>query len=367
VSSDTIWRPFGGRAPSAPRGWWRGPGIDRRHRPDGERDLGERGVRTRAAGYPGPVMADGCCGRGGCSGSGHDLRDGGQPAHRCEHPGRHAERDGTAILASDDIVSPLRQREVGHYPAAPTLRSRDRLVAQPEGNGRVELRAQRSPADDAPRSRRRAPHPSEDRLLAGRRQYEQLTAGTSERTGTTLGDEFGDAVQPDLPGDRRARTPMHADSAAVLVPALVLAAVVADVRTGSPIGREVVAILNRHMVVLDYVVVFHVVVGPRPPAPHGDCRLLNDDRWLVHRFASRDGRRDGAAAQVRDQDADEASPQQVSSHGPLRWGTAGVTDAARPIRGALWRSPPFLCRALVSAGNYQCALRQPPCHPRSRK
>src|SRR6266436_6547561 len=162
--------------------------FDRRHGPDGELDLGGRGFRTRAAGYPGPVMADGCCGRGGRSGSRHDLRDGGQPAHRCEHPGRHAERDGTAILASDGIVSPLWQREVGYYPAAPALRSRDRLVAQPEGNGRVELRAQRSPADDAARSRRRVPHPSEHRLLAasGRRQYEQLTAGASERTGTTL-------------------------------------------------------------------------------------------------------------------------------------------------------------------------------------
>ena len=202
VSSDTIWRPFGGRAPSAPRGWWRGPGIDPRHGPDGERDLGGCGVRTRAAGYPGPVMADGCCGRGGCSGSRHDPRDGGQLARCCKRRDVHAERDGTAILASDGIVSPLRQREVGH-PAAPALRSRDRLVAQPEGNGRVELRAQRSPADDAPRSRRRVPHPSAHRFLAAscRRQYEQLTAGTSERTGTSLAQAFGDAVQLDLGGE----------------------------------------------------------------------------------------------------------------------------------------------------------------------
>src|SRR5207247_8559281 len=111
-------------------------------------------------------------------------------------PARPARAEETAVPASAVTVSPLRQREVGHYPAAPALRSRDRLVAQPEGNGRVELRAQRSPADDAPRSRRRVPHPSERRLLAasGRRQYEQFTAGTSERTGTTLAQAFGDAV-----------------------------------------------------------------------------------------------------------------------------------------------------------------------------
>src|SRR3989442_5339805 len=80
---------------------------------------------------------------------------------------------------------------------------------------------------------------------------------------------------------RRARTRMQAESA-VLVPASVLAVVVSDVRTGPPIGREVVAILDRHMVVLDHIVVFHVVVGPGPPAPHGDCRLLDDDWRLVH-------------------------------------------------------------------------------------
>jgi len=54
----------------------------------------------------------------------------------------------------------------------------------------------------------------------------------------------------------------------VLVPASVLAVVVSDVRTGPPVGRKVVTILDRHMVVLDHIVVFHVVVGPRPPAPH---------------------------------------------------------------------------------------------------
>ena len=69
-----------------------------------------------------------------------------------------------------------------------------------------------------------------------------------------------------------------------------------------------VAILDRHMVVLDHEVMFHVVVGPRPPAPHGDCRLLDDDRRLVHHLARGDGGHDCAAAQVRDQHADEASP-----------------------------------------------------------
>src|SRR5438132_13986715 len=132
---------------------------------------------------------------------------------------------------------------------------------------------------------------------------------------------------------RRARTPMQAESA-VLVPASVLAVVVSDVRTGPPIGREVVAILDRHMVVLDYIVVFHVVVGPGPPAPHGDCRLLDNDRRLVHHLARGDGGHDCTAAQVRDKHADNASPQQVSSHGPLRWGPPeSRTDAARPIRG----------------------------------
>src|SRR6266404_7349356 len=102
---------------------------------------------------------------------------------------------------------------------------------------------------------------------------------------------------------------MQADSAAVLVPASVLAVVVADVRTGPPIGWEVVAILDRHMVVLDHIVVFHVVVGPGPPAPHGDCRLLDDDRRLVHHLARGDGGRDRTAAQVRDYPADKAGPQ----------------------------------------------------------
>src|SRR5438034_11778915 len=149
----------------------------------------------------------------------------------------------------------------------------------------------------------------------------------------SLAQEFGDAVQRDL------GTPMQADSAAVFVPASVLAAVVSEVRTGPPIGREVVAILDRHMVVLDHIVVFHVVVGPRPPGPHGDCRLLDDDRRLVHHLARRDGGHDCTAAQVRDQHADNASPQQVSSHGPfplLPWGPAeSWTDAARLIAVAL--------------------------------
>jgi len=114
-------------------------------------------------------MADGCCGRGGCSGSRHDLRDGGQPAHRCEHPGRHAQRAGRPAFAerrrgdrlggllpaSDDTVffaSSTTRSEVVR-PAVAALRGRHRVVPPPQGDPGAQLRAQRPRAYDAARPR----------------------------------------------------------------------------------------------------------------------------------------------------------------------------------------------------------------------
>src|SRR5579864_4243756 len=117
----------------------------------------------------------------------------------------------------------------------------------------------------------------------------------------------------------------------VLVPSLVLAVVVSDVGTRSPIGREVVAIPDGHVVVLDHIAMLHLVVRPGPPAPHGNCRFLHGDGWFVHDLAWRDRGRDGTAVQVCSKYADEARPQH-SFHCPLLWRLPeSRTDAARPI------------------------------------
>ena len=121
---------------------------------------------------------------------------------------------------------------------------------------------QRAPADDS-RDRRRAVRPAATTALA--LPIPALAREVAEATAT---DEV--ELYARLAGERIPPIIDVTDSAAVLVPASVLAVVVSDVRTGPPIGREVVAILDRHMFVLDDIVVFHVVVGPRPPGPHGD-------------------------------------------------------------------------------------------------
>jgi hypothetical protein len=64
--------------------------------------------------------------------------------------------------------------------------------------------------------------------------------------------------------------PEAAELVAVLEPALVLAAIVSDVGARPPIRREIVPIVDRHVLVFDPVVVFDLVVRPGPPAPHSD-------------------------------------------------------------------------------------------------
>jgi hypothetical protein len=75
----------------------------------------------------------------------------------------------------------------------------------------------------------------------------------------------------------------------VLVPPLVLAVVVPDVRSGLPIRWEVVPMPDIHMLVFDYVMVLHVVVRPGKPSPCGNWRCHHYGRWFVHGLAGGQG------------------------------------------------------------------------------
>src|SRR2546425_365003 len=64
----------------------------------------------------------------------------------------------------------------------------------------------------------------------------------------------------------------------MLVPAPLPAVVVPDIGTRPPIGRGVMAIVDRHVLLLDRVVVFHLAVRPRPEGPYPDGRPPARDR-----------------------------------------------------------------------------------------
>ena len=107
------------------------------------------------------------------------------------------------------------------------------------------------------------------------------------------------------------------------------------------------AISDNHVVVLHHKVLLHLVVGPGPPHPHGDWRLLHDGWWLVHHLTRRDG--DGAAAQVGDKKRRSGQSTGCVSPGSPLLGSTKVTDGrGRTNRSAPSQPPPSPYWALVA-------------------